>query len=116
MLIGKPVDIKSSDITDEFLYRNRRQFMKTGVFALAGAAASVVLPGAVKGASVEPQTLPATRGKYDATETPTPYQAITTYNNYYEFGIDKDLPAKNSAKFKTVPWTINVEGMVKKPD
>jgi sulfoxide reductase catalytic subunit YedY len=115
MLIGKPVDIKSSEITDEFLYRNRRQFMKTGVFALAGAAASAVLPAAVKGATAEPQTLPATRGKYDATETPTPYQAITTYNNYYEFGIDKDLPAKNATKFKPSPWTVNVEGMVKKP-
>src|SRR5262249_59870434 len=47
------VDIKSSEITDEFLYHNRRQFMKTGVFALAGAAASAVLPTAVKGASAE---------------------------------------------------------------
>ena|SRR5579884_1439573 len=92
--------IPSSEITDEFLYRNRRQFLKTGVYAMAGAFL---------------QQLPAKRGPYDATETPTPYQAITTYNNYYEFGVDKDQPAKTAGKFKTSPWTVNVEGMVKKP-
>jgi sulfoxide reductase catalytic subunit YedY len=107
MLIRKALDIQSSEITDEFLYRNRRQFLKTGSMALAGAAVSTILP--------KRQPLPSEKGPYDASETPTPYQAITTYNNYYEFGIDKDMPAKNSAKFKTVPWTINVEGMVKKP-
>ena len=115
MLIGKPADIKSSEITDEFLYRNRRQFLKTGSLALVGAAASALLPSGIGFAAGEFQQLPEKRGPYDATETPTPYQAITTYNNYYEFGVDKDLPAKNSTKFKCVPWTVNVEGMVKKP-
>jgi sulfoxide reductase catalytic subunit YedY len=107
MLIRKAADIQSSEITDEFLYRNRREFIKAGAFAVAGAAASSVL--------AEAQQLPAKRGPYDSTDTPTPYSAITTYNNYYEFGLDKDMPAKNATKFKTMPWTVNVEGMVKKP-
>src|SRR5579884_3268543 len=86
--------IPSSEITDEFLYRNRRQFLKTGVYAMAGAFL---------------QQLPAKRGPYDATETPTPYQAITTYNNYYEFGVDKDQPAKTAGKFKTSALTVSVK-------
>src|SRR5215831_1054478 len=118
MLIRKAADIKASEITDEFLYRNRRQFLKAGSWAFIGAAASSILPNrSAFGASKlgEPQQLPAKKGPYDTTETPTPYQAVTTYNNYYEFGLDKDQPAKNSGKFKTAPWTVNVEGMVKKP-
>ncbi len=115
MLIFKATEIKSSEITDEFLYRNRRQFLTMGVSALAGAVASAMLGSASLLAVTEGQQLPAKRGPYDVTDTPTPYQAITTYNNYYEFGLDKEMPARNSTKFKTTPWTVNVEGMVKKP-
>src|SRR5690349_5647138 len=115
MLIGRPADVRSSEITDEILYRNRRQFLKAGSLALAGAAASTLLPGCVTAAAPEEQQAPAPKGPYDTKETPTPYEAVTGYNNYYEFGVEKDLPAKNSGKFKTAPWTVNVEGMVKKP-
>jgi sulfoxide reductase catalytic subunit YedY len=99
MLIRRAPDIRSSEITDEYLYRNRRQFLKEGSLALAGAVAARLLP----------------LGPYDTQETPTPYDSITTYNNYWEFGTTKELPATTSGKFKPVPWTINVEGMVKKP-
>jgi methionine sulfoxide reductase catalytic subunit len=115
MLIGKPSDVRSSEITDEFLYRNRRQFIKAGSLALAGAAAASFLPGCVTSAAPEQVTAPAAKGPYDTKETPTPYEAVTTYNNYYEFGAQKDMPAKNAGKFRPSPWTVNVEGMVKKP-
>jgi sulfoxide reductase catalytic subunit YedY len=55
------------------------------------------------------------KGKYDTDEKQTPYEDITHYNNYYEFGIDKGDPSQNATKFKSTPWTVSVEGMVKKP-
>ncbi len=48
-------------------------------------------------------------------ETQTPYQDITTYNNYYEFGSDKDEPSKNAVNFNTSSWQVSIEGLVKKP-
>jgi methionine sulfoxide reductase catalytic subunit len=48
-------------------------------------------------------------------EKPTPYKDVTTYNNYYEFGTDKDEPSKNAGTLKTRPWTIAIEGAVNKP-
>jgi sulfoxide reductase catalytic subunit YedY len=54
-------------------------------------------------------------GPYDTTERVTPYEYATSYNNYYEFGTDKRDPAKNAGNFKVTPWTVSVEGLVKKP-
>jgi sulfoxide reductase catalytic subunit YedY len=48
-------------------------------------------------------------------EALTSFEAVTTYNNFYEFGTDKESPARNAAGFKTVPWTVSIEGEVKKP-
>ena len=45
----------------------------------------------------------------------TPYQYITNYNNFYEFGVEKGDPAKNAGRLQTRPWTVTVEGLVKKP-
>jgi sulfoxide reductase catalytic subunit YedY len=47
--------------------------------------------------------------------TPTAYKDISSYNNYYEFGTDKGDPSRNAGKMKTYPWTVAVEGLVKKP-
>src|SRR5437763_11132165 len=114
MLIKRASDIPSSEITSENLYHNRREFIKTASAALGIAAAGTIIPGCAPsvGAAAEPQ---AKKGQYDTTEKPTPIEDITTYNNYYEFGTGKDDPAKNSRNFKPRPWTVNVEGLVKKP-
>jgi sulfoxide reductase catalytic subunit YedY len=56
-----------------------------------------------------------TLGPFDTNEKLTPFNDITTYNNYYEFGVNKDDPAENATKFVTQPWRISVEGMVQKP-
>src|SRR5207249_8277519 len=113
MLIQRASDIKSSEITPETLYHNRREFIKTASAALGIAAAGTIIPGCAPsvGAAAEPQA----KGKYDTTEKPTPYEDVTSYNNYYEFGTGKDDPARNSKNFKPKPWTVKVEGMCKKP-
>ena len=113
MLIKRASDILSSEITSENLYHNRREFIKTASAALGIAAAGTIVLGCAPsvGAAAEPQA----KGKYDTTEKPTPLQDVTTYNNYYEFGTGKDDPGRNAGKFVTKPWTVKVEGMVKKP-
>jgi len=111
MLIKRPPDIPSSEITSEKLYHNRREFLKN----LAGMAVSagIVLPGCTTNAATE--TAPPVPGPFDTNEPKTPYEDITTYNNYYEFGLDKSDPSRRSRNFKTKPWTVKVEGLVKKP-
>ena len=107
MLIKKPSDIKSSEITPEWMYQNRRQF----ILAASGAAASLMAPGLVAGA---PQS-GRKKGPYDTDETVTPEKDATSYNNFYEFGTDKEEPGMTAGGFKAKPWTVAVEGLVKKP-
>jgi sulfoxide reductase catalytic subunit YedY len=99
MLIQPSTLISSSEITPEAVYQNRREFIKT---------ASALLVPAVLPIQLKP-------GPYDTSEKVTPYADATTYNNYYEFGTDKRDPAKNAGKFRVTPWTVSVEGLVKKP-
>jgi methionine sulfoxide reductase catalytic subunit len=109
MLIQRASDIPSSEITSETLYHNRREFIKTASAALGIAAAGTLLvPNATAAA-------PQAKGRYDTTEKQTPFEDVTTYNNYYEFGTGKDDPARNSKNFKPKPWTVKVDGMCKKP-
>jgi sulfoxide reductase catalytic subunit YedY len=87
MLIRRPDDIPSSEITPEGLYQNRRAFIGTaGALALGTVAAPSVLQA-------------MTGNRQD--EKPNSYEDITTYNNFYEFGTDKDEPAQNAQGFKT---------------
>src|SRR6185436_9182332 len=102
MLIRKPDDIISSEVTPESVYINRRQFMT----AAGGAAAAVAATGSLR------QLLAGARAQ---DEKPSSYEDITTYNNFYEFGTDKDDPAQNATRFRTRPWTVQVGGLVKKP-
>src|SRR5438093_7814129 len=114
MLIQRASDIPSSEITSEKLYHNRREFIKTASAALGIAAAASIMPGYISSSATGVVQNKA-KGPYDTNEKLTPYDDITSYNNYYEFGIDKGDPIKNSKNFKTKPWTVSVEGMVKKP-
>ena len=115
MLIKCASDISSSEITSEKLYNNRREFIKAATAVLgiasAGSILSACAPGVV-GAAPEPQA----KGKYDTVEKLTPLQDVTMFNNYYEFGTGKDDPARNSKNFKPKPWTVKVDGLVKKPN
>jgi sulfoxide reductase catalytic subunit YedY len=100
MLIRHPSDIKTSEITDESVYWNRRQFL--------GAAAGVAAI-----AAVGPVGRLARRTKQD--DELTPYDSVTSYNNFYEFGTGKEDPARNAHTLRTRPWTLAVEGEVMKP-
>ena len=58
---------------------------------------------------------PISDSGYGKGEKQTPYQDVTTYNNFYEFGTDKEDPAANAHTLKIKPWTVKVEGKVAKP-
>ena len=106
--------IASSEITPESVWLNRRHLM-TAAAAGAGLAAA----GETMADSSAPQVLDfasAPDGSaYKAKEDLTPYEAATTYNNFYEFGTDKSDPARYAAAMTTDPWEIKVGGLVKKP-
>lgn len=121
MMIKKPDNIPSSEITDEKHYINRRTFLR-GAVLVASATATGLLYRAINPAtqqtskglrSNKPQTL-ASYSLPDG-EKATPYQDITNYNNFYEFSADKQSVAPVSKNFITRPWTISVEGLVHKP-
>lgn len=109
MLIRKPSDIRSSEISSETNYLNRRQFLQSSALAggslLAGSALAAIVPGSAM--AELPGVIP---GDYSTTETPNSVEDIVTYNNYYEFGTDKSDPVNNSQDFKPRPWTIEVDG------
>jgi len=113
MLITRASDVRSSEITDEKLYLRRREFMKAAAVpaaaALAGLAPSIVL------ASGQDAIPNVRKGAVTLNEAPTPWEDVTTYNNFYEFGMDKGDPARNAKKFRTKPWTVKVDGLVNKP-
>src|SRR5437868_422532 len=107
MLIRHPADIRSSEITPKSLYVNRRQFMGAAAGTAIAAAAGVLgseRPAFAESAAPHKRKLETTKSSLSTTETPNTWQQITTYNNFYEFGIDKDDPARHATNFKTEPW------------
>jgi sulfoxide reductase catalytic subunit YedY len=97
--------ISSSDITPKNIYASRREFL--GGAVAAGLAGSIATPALA--------ALAAKPSNYKVDAPLTPRQDATTYNNYYEFGVNKSDPAEYSDKFKPRPWTIKIDGMVKTP-
>jgi sulfoxide reductase catalytic subunit YedY len=119
MLIKKPSTIRSSEITDEKAYLNRRDFMKTaGGFGLA-AAAGMLVPSACDAAAGAPNAaaIAADAARYGVQQTDklTAYEYVTTHNNFYEFGTGKEDPSENAHTLKPRPWSIAVDGHVAKP-
>ncbi|MBZ5706853.1 MAG: protein-methionine-sulfoxide reductase catalytic subunit MsrP [Acidobacteriia bacterium] len=117
MLIKKAADILSSEITPKSLYMNRRAFL-AGT-AIAGAAAvagvgvrEVASPSEVVQANAKIDGIK--KSSFSTTEKITPYKDVTSYNNYYEFSTDKEGPAELAKDFKTRPWTVTIDGLVKK--
>ena len=106
MLIKHSSDCLPSEITPRDLFERRRDFLRYST----GAALGAMLPAAF-GAT----KLPGAPSAFSATEKLTPYKDVTTYNNFYEFGTDKSDPAQESGKFRTRPWTVSIEGLVKTP-
>jgi sulfoxide reductase catalytic subunit YedY len=117
MLIKKASQFRSSDITSRAEYLERRRFMRVASGAAVGAVGSLAFPWAADLLAQTGAKLPnvAKSALSTTDEKLNPYKDITTYNNYYEFGTDKDEPAQNAPKnLKTDPWTLTIDGEVAK--
>src|SRR3989441_9635 len=109
MLIRRAPRFTSNDITDAKLYLSRREWM-------VGAAALTLLPGESAAATPSGQPLTATRNDAQSLrEPPTKFEAATTYNNFYEVGVNKDDPARLAPTLKPRPWTARGDGALHKP-
>jgi len=106
--------ILPSDITPQAVYEKRRQLIQA---AAAGSFGLALAPWFSREAlAANTQTLTATPNPlYLGKDDLTPLKDVTGYNNFYEFGTDKRAPAENASTLQTRPWTITVEGLVKKP-
>ena len=114
MLIRRPADIPSSEITPEAIYLRRRQFMKGVGMTGAAAGLGLALPGQAedaKYAALEYKKVNAVSDNpFFTDEKVAPFHDATHYNNFYEFGTDKSDPAKYADALTTDPWSIEVEG------
>ncbi len=134
MIIQTKSDIISSEITPKAVFDNRRDFIKKAGLGLI-ASTAVLLNNPIKAAALAPNTTDGSgrsstpaiiklnphqkiavyaKTTYGAGEKLTSYEDVTTYNNYYEFGTNKNEPAINSKLFKPSPWTVSIEGEVKR--
>ncbi|MGA7294048.1 MAG: protein-methionine-sulfoxide reductase catalytic subunit MsrP [Terriglobales bacterium] len=117
MLIKKPDAVPSSEITPKATYLSRRNFLAgaaiTGAVAATGgilrdlAAPSVTVLANAKIDGIQ-------KSPFSTTEKETPYKDVTNYNNFYEFSTDKYEPAELAKNFRTRPWTVTIDGHVKK--
>ena len=112
MLIKKPVSISSSEITSREVYQQRRRFLReAGALAVAGVSATLLPMAGEAGQKFSKLR----KGPYSLDEKPTAYKDITTYNNFYEFGSSKSDPSERAGNFRAFPWSVAIEGEVKKP-
>lgn len=107
---------QASEITPRALVENRRQALQhlllgAGTLATPWAIAQTQAPGKLPALAHKPSQVPGAQ----ALDKPSAYQDATGYNNFYEFGTDKSDPAANAHTLKTTPWTVDIEGLVKKP-
>ena len=126
MLIKKSADIKSSEITDQRVYLNRRLFMRGAVLAGSVTATGLLYrklnppPAIVEerpkiAGLVKPPTDEAIQGGFKVNEPLTSFEDITNYNNFYEFSTEKRSVAEEARGFVTRPWAVEVGGLAGKP-
>ena len=113
----RPNDIPklpSSEITPESSYLDRRSFL----LAAGVLGAGLVGAGTLRAHAAQQQAAPVARGTpygLQANDVPTPWDDVTGYNNFYEFGTSKEDPKANAQQFRTRPWTVKVDGLCDKP-
>ncbi|MHA7633581.1 protein-methionine-sulfoxide reductase catalytic subunit MsrP [Corallococcus sp. M7] len=122
-----PPEPPGSEVTPEKLYVRRREFLKNaGLFAgtaavvggglyLLGMKRTRPMDGFVPDAGTVDQPVAPAQGLFSTDEPRTPYEDVTTYNNFYELGLDKNDPARRAHLLKTRPWTVVIDGEVHKP-
>ncbi|MBG6221993.1 MULTISPECIES: protein-methionine-sulfoxide reductase catalytic subunit MsrP [unclassified Janthinobacterium] len=106
----------SSEITPRAVFESRRSFIKQ--VALGSVSSAALLEMASREAfaqGINPKLAGKLNPAYSALEKQTAYKDATTYNNFYEFGTDKSEPAQNAGTLRTRPWTVSIEGEIKKP-
>ena len=120
MVIRKPNDIRSSEITPYEVYLNRRKFIGQ---AAKLAVAATVTPGALAACDFGSEAAGAVPGEAGSTRAPgggpqeelTPFEDVTRYNNFYEFGTGKEDPRRNVGDFPNRPWTVRIDGHCENP-
>ncbi|MFO1299437.1 MAG: protein-methionine-sulfoxide reductase catalytic subunit MsrP [Burkholderiaceae bacterium] len=116
--IRSAADPQPSDLTPRILHENRRSVLKAAAAGLATWPASGFVRAAVAEDAGRPAGAVGLRGRSSTLSTmerPTPYKDVTGYNNFYEFGTDKDDPASYAGSLRLRPWTVAVEGEVARP-
>lgn len=118
MSIRKDGELTYADVTPKSVYLNRRQILRAMGIAGATVLGSKLFsriafpPAAVEAGAKLNVTV---KSPFSTTETQNSFEDVTHYNNFYEFGTAKSDPSHNAQKFRTSPWTVSVEGEVKKP-
>jgi len=116
VLIKKPEDVSSSEITPKELYLNRRKFLAgialTGAAAATGVGLNRLLAPSAAFAGQKIDGIQ--KSAFSTNEKITPFVDVTHYNNYYEFSTEKEEPADLAKNFKTRPWTVTIDGAVNK--
>ncbi len=113
--IKQSCDLPFSAVTPEPVYRSRRDFMRMAAGAVSAAGSALGCRDSA--AALESQGgLAALRNpQFSVSDRLNTVEHITSYNNFYEFGVEKDDPARNAGRMRVTPWTIKVEGLVNKP-
>jgi len=116
MLIKQASDLRESEVTPRALYLRRREFIGAAGVTAAVLATGVLAPGSADAQNPAAQKLAnLKKSPFNTDEKMNSYRDVTTYNNFYEFGLDKGDPARHAHSLKPRPWTIKVEGECAKP-
>lgn len=108
MLIRQTPDLTENDVTPKDVYLRRREIMAAGIGFGLGLAGTAAQAAQVTGKLSAKRT-------FWTNETPTDLEAVTGYNNFYEFGTDKLEPVKYASALTTRPWTVKLDGDCAKP-
>ncbi|MBW7837739.1 MAG: protein-methionine-sulfoxide reductase catalytic subunit MsrP [Sphingomonadales bacterium] len=110
MRIRRAGDVRESEITPESLYLSRRLFLAGGAAAALGLSVNPARAEAALRALG-----PMRKSAFSTAEERTPYEAVTNYNNFYEFGLDKEDPAAKAHSLQPRPWSLRIDGEVARP-
>jgi sulfoxide reductase catalytic subunit YedY len=114
VLIRRAETIAAREITDPQLFLRRREFLRGAGLAAAGAVLAPTL--ACRAEESEPVVVPSVDANpFRTDEELTPYEDATRYNNFYEFGTDKEDPQRHAGSLRTRPWSVAIAGEVAKP-
>lgn len=114
-------DVRPSEITPRAVYVDRRRFLAGGAVLAAAGVVAATMPACAADAPMSSGELPVpklgdiARSPLSTEEPQTPYDSITRYNNFYEFGTGKEDPAEYAPKMVVRPWSVRIDGLCAKP-